>query len=239
MDKASIYSQEASLLACYPDPRGCYSRLQELAGMGVEQVCTRGHVALPGGVGALGKGHSSTVFAAVYRGVYTAVKSRRPQGRRFSLAGEARLLSIASRAGVAPRVYAWSHDFIVMEYLPGPSLADLLDNTRSLPGWAVRGLLEAAATLDLAGVLHHELHRPWWNIFYTPTPSPRAVVVDFDSASIGCGNLAKAASALVHLGLLSVEPGLRRVLAWYKKECSVEGVGIALSSIYDLLSLAV
>ncbi len=185
----------------------------------------------------MGKGHSSTVFAAVYRGVYVAVKSRRPGGRRDSLAGEARLLSIASRAGVAPRVYSWSRDFIVMDYLPGPSLAEVLEDAGRLPAWAVLGMLEAAAALDLAGILHHELHRPWWNVFYTPTPSPRAVVVDFDSASRGCGNLAKIASALVHLGLLSMEAGLRRVLSWYKKECSVEGVRAALVGIHGLLAV--
>ncbi|MEB3773333.1 MAG: hypothetical protein GSR86_00200 [Desulfurococcales archaeon] len=217
MDKAGIWSREAAVLACYPDPRGCHDRLSTLESLGVERVCLNGPLEVVPGVGALGKGHSSIVFAAILRGSIVAVKSRRMDGRRPSLVGEARLLGEAGAAGVAPRLVAWSRDLIVMEYLAGPSLGEVLGAGSSV--WALAEAVEAARILDMAGILHHELHRPWRNIYYTPTPSPKALVIDYESASRGCGNLAKIASALAHLGVIRVEGGVRRLLRLYKKNC--------------------
>ncbi len=235
MAKASIHSWQAEVLVCYPRTTGCYSRISRLASIGIEEVCIAGGMDLGQGVRALGRGHSATVFAAVFRGQRVAVKSRRSDSRRDSLEGEAKLLEEASRAGAAPRVYYWDRDFIVMEYLPGPSLADVIRMYGGPPLWALVEALRAAVALDVSNVLHHEIHRPWKNVFYTVSSNPMAVVIDYDSASRGCGNLAKITSALVHLGVIEVDEGLRSRLRRYKKNCGLESIYSVAERILGLL----
>lgn len=215
MDYTSLYTLQGLELACWPRIRSCTGAwiLEEL---GVYAVCTRGRGGLPRG--CLGKGHSSLVLAVLAWGVgEAAAKIIRPGGRRESLESEARLLYEAWRAGAAPRVYRWTPRGILMELLRGPSLGFLVEECM-LTEDKIAEAMEAAYALDTAGILHYEIHRPWRNIFYRDS---RAVIIDFESAGPGCGNVPRLAQALLSRipGGLGIVKSHGRVLGLYKKRC--------------------
>ncbi|MEB2837220.1 MAG: hypothetical protein GSR80_000904, partial [Desulfurococcales archaeon] len=198
---------------CYPRPP-CRRDPALLAGAGVEHFCSVATGArLPGGLGVLGKGHAGVVLAASTRWGPAAVKVLRLDSKRGSLAGEAALQAVAARAGAAPEVYAWGGWFIVSRLVPGPSLGDL---GRPPPAWAVLEALRAARALDAVGILHHEIHRPWRNVLYTPA---KALIVDYESASRGCGNVPKLLSGIAARSpaLRRALPGLRGLLRLYRE----------------------
>ncbi len=167
--------------------------------------------------GVIGKGHTAVLLAVEAGGRVAAAKVRRLDSRRESLWGEAERLLEASRHGASPRPLAWNRDVILMELVTGPTLGEAL---RLDPLRAVSASLEAARALDTAGILHHEIHRPWRNILFTGPTLATAVIVDLDSAGEGCGNPAKLLG-----GLTARMPGLRsrevlEAAREYKRECS-------------------
>jgi len=181
-------------------------RLASLEALGVERVCT-----------VIGKGHTGVILAGLYRGSIVAVKVRRLDSRRGSLEGEAARLARASRHGASPRPHAWDRNAIVMDLVEGPLLGEALHRD---PLRAVEASLDAARALDTAGILHHEIHRPWRNVVFTGSHLRAAVVIDLDSAGEGCGNASRIVS-----GLASRLPALRgesvvEALRAYKRSCS-------------------
>lgn len=200
---------------CYPRPP-CGRDPWQLSSAGVEAFCDLpGGTAIPGGPRVIGKGHAGVVLAALTIWGPAAVKVLRLDSKRESLEWEARLQSEASRAGAAPRVYAWSDWFMVSELVEGPRLGDLRD-PRGLPAGPVVESLKAARALDAAGILHHEIHRPWENVILTGSA---AVIVDYESAGRGCGNVAKILSGLAAADprLAALIPRVRGLLRSYKR----------------------
>ncbi|BAN90590.1 serine/threonine protein kinase [Aeropyrum camini] len=148
---------------------------------GVERVCS-----------LLGKGHAGVVFLVDWRGSAAALKVRRRDSRRETLEPEARAAALAALAGAGPEVYDFSEEYIVMAPVLGPSLEDLSEEGLLRPRH-ILAAIEAARALDTAGILHGELHRPWRSVLFTPS---KAVIIDYDSASRGCGNVVKLVSGL-------------------------------------------
>jgi len=234
---------EAYKLLCYPrvEEASCASRILELRLLGVEGFCLG-----PGRrVHLVGKGHTGVVLLGVRGSRLVAVKSRRTDSRRASLDREARLQMAASLAGAAPSVVGYTRDLIVAEYVGGPTLGEVVKGYKNSYTdedlrLAVIKTLNALKTLDLAGVIHYEIHRPHRNVVFTDEP-PRglALIVDFDSADYGCGNLSKFASWLIRTFNISLD-SLRKHLRLYKRSCSshVEEVyQLLLDAIQGLASL--
>jgi putative serine/threonine protein kinase len=184
--------------------------------MGVTEVSAEGVR-----IRVLGKGHASLVVAGLtFDGQVVAIKVRRTDSKRSSLEGEGRLLEVASRAGASPAPLYYSKDLIVMEYVGDVSLERVL-RASPLP-LLRRSLLEAvraARALDAVNVLHAELHRSLRNVFYPRWPSGlKAVIIDLESSSRGCGNVNKVLSFMIARGLLrghAVE-ALRSLLREYR-----------------------
>ncbi|MEM4512259.1 MAG: hypothetical protein QXK97_03050 [Acidilobaceae archaeon] len=142
-----------------------------------------------------------------------AVKSRRLDSKRSTLALEARRLSEASLAGVAPRVHYYDDDLIVMDIVWGPALEEMIE-AYGVNKRIVAEVLELARTLDAIGVLHHELSRPWRNVLFTcETPLCKALVVDLESSGAGCGNV-----PLVLGGLATRSARLRALLMSIRRQ---------------------
>ncbi|MGC9072018.1 MAG: hypothetical protein ACP5HK_04910 [Acidilobus sp.] len=151
-------------------------------------------------------------------GSAVAAKFRRTDSKRQSLEGEGRLLEVASRAGASPRPLFYFSDIIVMEYVGMMSLGRLMAEAPSpLIAEAMLEAIRAARALDLAEVLHAELHRPLRNIFFPAWPySLKAEVIDLESASRGCGNVNKVLSFLVSRGLIKADKDLDFKLRDYR-----------------------
>ncbi|MCE4601468.1 MAG: hypothetical protein F7C38_07955 [Desulfurococcales archaeon] len=203
---------------CYPDRAGCSGILASLSNSGIEGLCySPGRGRYPG---VIGKGHSSIVALALYRGSPVAVKIRRTDSKRENLRLEGRRLFQASVHGATPRPYYFDDNVIVMEYVRGPHLVEYIDVN---PVYAVKEALLAARALDCAYILHEELNRPWWHIRFTRTGG-KALILDLDSAHRGCGNVVKLVSGLLSRFRdgVSFLRGMRELLRQYSNSCSYD-----------------
>jgi len=221
-----LSSPQAAAAFCYPHTYSCdpLRLAAEAASAGVCCIINMGvtEVSAEGvRIRVLGKGHASLVVAGLtFDGQVVAIKVRRTDSKRSSLEGEGRLLEVASRAGASPAPLYYSKDLIVMEYVGDVSLERVL-RASPLP-LLRRSLLEAvraARALDAVNVLHAELHRSLRNVFYPRWPSGlKAVIIDLESSSRGCGNVNKVLSFMIARGLLrghAVE-ALRSLLREYR-----------------------
>jgi len=164
-----------------------------------------------GPVRLLGKGNNGVVVLcrSAYGDVY-ACKIRRGDAQRPHLLDEARYLQMANRAGVGPRLYAYTRDVLVMEYVEGVPVAEWwraagVEERAGL----VADLLRQARALDLAGVSHGELSRPGRHVLVVR--GGRAVILDFESARLGkAQNVTQVANLLRALGLSPPLEALRR-----------------------------
>ena len=190
----------AGLLLSFPryDAGVVEGRLSELRGLGVEAVELGGRH-LVGTVPVLGKGHVGIVVAALMGGERVALKVRRLDADRASMEAEASYLGVANGAGVGPRLVASSVNFLVMELVEGEYLVDWVagleaSDTPRLRG-VVRGALEAARRLDVAGLDHGELSRADRHVVVSGGV-PR--LLDFESASVSrrCRNVTSLAQFL-------------------------------------------
>jgi putative serine/threonine protein kinase len=175
----------AGSFICWPayDEETASDRLRQLWGLGVETVALGGrHGVL--GHRVLGKGHVGVVLRCTWRGLEAALKARRTDADRPSMMDEAEHIRRANEAGVGPRLYAFSRDFIVMELLEGPYLGDWVKSFSGSPESLRRvlgALLRQARSLDKAGLDHGELTRVRRHFILT-SDGPK--VIDFESASI-------------------------------------------------------
>ncbi|MCE4624287.1 MAG: hypothetical protein F7C35_00270 [Desulfurococcales archaeon] len=223
MDREPPTGPRAVAALCYPRYHsGCLARAVRLEAAGVEEIlfCGSSHVLVRPGVivEVLGKGHASTVVAATSRYGLVAVKARRTDSKRESLAREAGILRRACRVGATPCPYYADDDLIVMDLVAGPPLGEALhEHTANGLIHVVEEAVEAAYALDTAMVLHKELGRPWKHILFTGPPHlSKALVIDLESASTEkCGNVPKVVGAI--LAKLDIDPGpLRGTLRRYK-----------------------
>ncbi len=144
--------------------------LKELKSRGITRVYSFGQTQLPNGVRVLGKGKTGVV---VLTEDMRALKVRRPDSNKESLEIEAKIQSMAE--GVAPKVYDYGKNFILMEYVPGRPLSreDV---------WALKRLVLKARQLELKSVEHGELSRPWKNVLVRS--DGELYVLDFDDATV-------------------------------------------------------
>ncbi len=203
----------AGSFICWPvyEEESARDRLGQLRGLGVESVALGGrHGVL--GYRILGKGHVGIVLRCTWRGLEAALKARRTDADRLSMMEEAEMLRAANAAGIGPRLYAYSRDFLVMELLEGPYFGDWARAYEGDPGdfrGAVRELLRQVRRLDAAGLDHGELTRIRRHFIVTGG-GPR--VIDFESASTG--RRAQNVTSTVQSMFLS--PGFSRVVErWF------------------------
>lgn len=186
LHSVSTASQFTKLVLCYPacSSEVFYERQRAILNIGVTHFINYGERLIKG-YRVLGKGYSSITALTLHEGEVKAVKVRRVDSRRKSLELEAVFLEYLSPLGLAPRVYAWTKDFIVMEYINGVPLDEYVSNEvdRGNIVEARRILSRAlvkAYLLDLTGVDHGELNRPGSHVMVFKDD---VVFIDFESAS--------------------------------------------------------
>lgn len=137
----------------------------------------------------LGKGCTSLVIKAEAADGIAALKVRRIDSNRPSMAREAELLALANGVGIGPRLIGASENFLLMEFVEGHDISAFLDHPLELglgPD-ALRGALEAllfdAFKLDSIGLDHGELSRADGHVMIAR--DGRAFILDFESASVG------------------------------------------------------
>ncbi|MEL9991138.1 MAG: RIO1 family regulatory kinase/ATPase [Thermoproteus sp.] len=159
----------------------------------------------------LGKGTNGiVVFCRSKYGDLYACKIRRGDSQRPHLLDEARYLLAANSVGVGPRLYAYTRDILVMEYVEGAPLerwwrGAAPPERRSLAA----DLLRQARALDKIGLSHGELSRLGEHVLVSR--GGKAVILDFESARFGkARNVTQVANMLRQLGLSPPLEPLRR-----------------------------
>ena len=220
----------------YPssDESKARERIRELSTLGVASLIFHG-ATLIDGVPVLGKGCVGVVLLAELDGARVALKIRREDADRPTMANEGRLLRLANSVNVGPRLISQTKDFLAMEFFEGIPLfrwaeAQTIGNVRTTK--AVLGeLLSACFRLDAIGLDHGELSHAPKNVLVSKEDKP--CIVDFESAST-TRRTANVTSLLQYFmyGRISrainapkIFPKKRKILttlATYKHEPSVE-----------------
>jgi len=201
----------------YPRPnlRQAKSRIRQLAELGVERVTFEGRTKI-GRLGLVGIGTVGLVVKGSGRGdeIY-ALKIRRADANRESMAEEFRLTQLANRVRVGAPVYGCTKDVMSMRYIRGIELEDYVKATQGR-GSAKRmrelahALLNQCRKLDLIGLDHGELSNLRKHVIIDgETP----YIIDFESASQNrtTKNVTTAAQFLF-IGS-SVAPRIKRILS--------------------------
>lgn len=179
-----VNSEEAYEIICYPkvENEELEVRLKELKMLGVEKLIVKGNPRDLVRVKVLGVGHAGVVVKAIWRGIVVALKVRRVDSKRSTLELEAKLQKLASKANVAPKLYAYTKNFIVMEYIDGVKLSHWLEKVEKHTNveLIVRDVIYRCRALDVIGLDHGELAHAKSHVIIT---SNRTYIIDYESAS--------------------------------------------------------
>jgi putative serine/threonine protein kinase len=201
----------------YPRPnlKQAKSRIKQLVELGIERVTFEGRTKI-GRLGLVGIGTVGLVVKGKGKGdEVCALKIRRTDANRESMAEEFRLTQLANRVRVGAPAYKCTKDVISMRYIKGVELEDYVKATTGR-GSARRirelahALLNQCRKLDLIGIDHGQLSNLRKHVIIDgDTP----YIIDFESASQkrGMKNVTTAAQYLFVGSRTS--PRIRRILS--------------------------
>lgn len=171
----------------YPRPnlRQAKSRIRQLVELGIEHVTFEGRTKI-GRLGLVGIGTVGLVVKGTGKGNEEyALKIRRADANRESMAEEFRLTRLANRVRVGAPAYRCTKDVMSMRYIKGVELEDYVKGTTGR-GSAKRirelahALLNQCRKLDLIGIDHGQLSNLRKHVIIDgETP----YIIDFESAS--------------------------------------------------------
>jgi len=183
-----LREEKYSSVLCYPryDFQEAAKRIRELKRLGVKALEFVGEKTIFN-MPVLGKGCVGIVLIAHVDSKKAALKIRRVDADRTGMQREARMLQIANRVEVGPRLIGSSENFILMELVEGILLPDWIEmskghGTRNRIRRVLRDLLEQCWRLDEAGLDHGELSRAPKHIIIDR--DEHAHLVDFETASV-------------------------------------------------------
>jgi putative serine/threonine protein kinase len=198
-----------------PDLRLAKSRMKQLAELGIDRVTFEGRTKI-GRLGLVGIGTVGLVVKGTGKGPEVcALKIRRADANRESMAEEFRLTQLANRVRVGAPVYAHTKDVISMRYIKGIELEDYVKEATGR-GSARRvremahAILNQCRKLDLIGLDHGQLSNLRKHVIIDgETP----YIIDFESASQNrtVKNVTTAAQ-FIFIGS-SVAPRVKRTLS--------------------------
>ena len=211
----SLNSDEVRLIVCYPMPvNECFkTRIDKLISLGVKDLVLNGSERDPIHKKVLGVGHAGIVVQAIWNNKLVALKIRRIDSKRGSLEVEAMMQMLAHNVNVAPRVYAYDKDFIVMDYVDGIKLSEwlrIVDDKEEIT-FVIKNILDKCRKLDIIGLDHGELSRAHSHIVISKTGE--VYILDYESASTNRKpkNVTSICSYLF-LGGSKYSKNLRRIL---------------------------
>ncbi|HZY93509.1 MAG TPA: hypothetical protein VFE98_01450 [Candidatus Bathyarchaeia archaeon] len=182
-----LVEEPFSQIIAYPSPTVdvVKDRIIQLRNLGVRSLDFHGSLKIDQ-VSILGKGVAGLVAAGLMDSKRVAVKIRRVDSRRHSMAREALMIRAANQARVGPAFLGESKDFLLMELLDAQRLPVWLSGLqgkgrRALIRRVLRNIFDQAVRLDSHGLDHGELSRAHKNVLVSQTGD--AWIVDFESAS--------------------------------------------------------
>ena len=175
------------------------SRIAELKKIGINGVSFEGPMTI-NKICVLGKGYAGIVVMAKIGTKKVALKIRRTDSPRKDMSDETRLLQVANKAGVGPKLIASSKNFVAMEFLDGIKIYDWVKKLKGKGSAAslkftIRKVLTDCYKLDAAGLDHGELS----NITKHVIVGKSATMIDFESSSLErrAANVTSASQAIL------------------------------------------
>lgn len=213
----------------YPRPnlRLARSRIRQLVELGVERVTFEGRTKI-GRLGLVGIGTVGLVVKGEGTGQEgLALKIRRTDANRESMAEEFRLTRLANRVRVGAPVYGCTKDVMSMRFIQGVELEDFVKAVGG-KGSAKRvrelahTLLNQCRKLDLVGLDHGELSNLRKHVIVDgETP----FVIDFESASQKRAMRNVTTTAQYLFVGSSLAPRVRRILSIKGTEEMIRALG--------------
>jgi putative serine/threonine protein kinase len=175
-----------SIILGYPKftKRQINSRILELEKLKIKSVSFTGPTTI-GKLEILGKGYVGVVVLAKRGNKKMALKIRRLDSQRSEMKSEAKLLKLVNTVNVGPKLFDYSKNFVIMEYLEGQKIGDWI---KSLNGSGsakklkatIKTVLEDCFRLDQIGFDHGELSSISKHVIVGDTKS---TLIDFESSS--------------------------------------------------------
>ncbi len=109
-------------------------------------------------LGVIGKGHRGVVLKGIYRNKLVAIKVPRKDAPKNNLLNEVYFLNKLKKYGFAPKVYDYSKDYIIMEYINGKELKKIISslNKEELIN-IIEQILKICLKLDILNIEHKEI----------------------------------------------------------------------------------
>ena len=160
------------------------SRILELEKIKIKSISFTGETSI-GKLEILGKGYVGVVVLAKRGNKKVALKIRRTDSPRTEMKNEAKLLKLVNSVNVGPKLFDFSKNFVVMEYLEGEKISNWV---RTLSGLGsskklknvIRKILEDCFRLDQLGFDHGELSNISKHVIVGDIKS---TLIDFESSS--------------------------------------------------------
>ena len=175
-------------ILCYPryDLKEAEKRLRELEKLGVKALEFAGEKKAFD-VYVLGKGYVGIVVAAYTDAGKAALKIRRVDAGRAEMQHEAEMLKRANDVGVGPKLFDFTENFLLMEFIEGTRLPKWIEilkgrGTKTRIRKVLLDVLEQCWRLDRVGLDHGELSHAPKHIIVGANNTPH--IVDFETASI-------------------------------------------------------
>jgi len=182
---SKLVKEPYSLILGYPKAtKGeLTKRHSELKKLGITAVSFQGETIL-NNIHVLGKGYVGVVVLSKLHKKDVALKIRRIDSSRSEMKSEAKLLKLANKVNVGPKLVDSSKNFIIMEYVEGQKITDWVRELKGRGSAAklksvVRQVLEDCHTLDTIHLDHGELSYIHKHVIVGKSPC----IIDFESGS--------------------------------------------------------
>jgi len=182
---SKLVKEPYSLILGYPKAtKGeLTKRHSELKKLGITAVSFQGETIL-NNIHVLGKGYVGVVVLSKLHKKDVALKIRRIDSSRSEMKSEAKLLKLANKVNVGPKLIDSSKNFIIMDYVVGQKITDWVRELKGRGSAAklksiVRQVLEDCHTLDTIHLDHGELSYIHKHVIVGESPC----IIDFESGS--------------------------------------------------------
>ncbi|MEM7062911.1 MAG: serine/threonine protein kinase [Cyanobacteria bacterium P01_B01_bin.77] len=179
-----FWHSPARQLIAYPsgDAETLTHRWVELQTLGIQAVYDHGPETLAG-LNILGLGYCGVVLRVRHGGNERVLKIRREPAPQSSLHREADMLVRANAINVGPQHIAHSDNFLLIDYINGPTLVNWLHQSQPVEAIysLVSQLIHQAYRLDQAGLDHGDLR---CITAHALVQSGVPVLIDFSGASL-------------------------------------------------------
>jgi putative serine/threonine protein kinase len=183
----SILSELPKEIICYPKPdeQEKARRINELQNIGVKNVRLEGSKKIDG-YQVIGKGCVSIAVLADTASGLAILKIRRMDADRLDMFHEVQMLNFANSSSLGPRLFHYSKNFILMEYIAGSLIGEWLNIVRSFRLTNVKAVLKDILTqcykMDIIHLDHGELSNASKHVIIRNSDW-KPIIIDFESAS--------------------------------------------------------